>query len=159
MAQNIKVHFTIRSLLILSEVLVASDRPREAIGALKAAIVDNNHLRAALLLEQAAYLYILSPKPLFRKFAFHMALAGRHYSTCGNHNLSAQAYTLVLAVHCEHKWPFIDQHMHLSLGKESKSIRIIQKPLGYQFVFTQRMFLRNIKSFKANSNVSVKIRK
>ncbi|QDZ18133.1 trafficking protein particle complex III protein Trs85 [Chloropicon primus] len=113
---------TVRSLLILSEVLVASDRPREAIGALKAAIIDNNHLRAALLLEQAAYLYILSSKPLYRKFAFHMALAGRHYSTCGNHNLSAQAYTLVLAVHSKHQWPFIDEHMHLSLGKESKQI-------------------------------------
>lgn len=113
---------TVRSLLILSEVLVASDRPREAIGALKAAIIDNNHLRAALLLEQAAYLYILSPKPLFRKFAFHMALSGRHYSTCGNHNLSTQAYTLVLAVHSKHKWPFIDEHMHLALGKESKQI-------------------------------------
>ena len=113
---------TVRSLLVLSDVLVASDRPREAIGALKAAIIDNNHLRAALLLEQAAYLYILSPKPLYRKFAFHMALAGRHYSMCGNHNLSAQAFTLVLAVHCKHKWPFIDEHMHLSLGKESKQI-------------------------------------
>ena len=121
---------TVRSLLVLSEVLVASDRPREAIGALKAAIIDNNHLRAALLLEQAAYLYILSPKPLFRKFAFHMALAGRHYSTCGNHNLSAQAYTLVLAVHSKHNWPFIDEHMHFSLGKESKQIE--NTPLALQ---------------------------
>jgi hypothetical protein len=113
---------TLRSLILMSELLVASDRPREAIGALKAAIIDNNHLRAALLLEQAAYLYILSPKPLERKFAFHMALAGRHYSTSGNHNLSAQAFALVLAVHCQHKWPFIDEHMHLALGKESQKV-------------------------------------
>jgi len=28
----------------------------------------------------------------------------------------------VLAVHHQHNWPFIDEHMHISLGKESKQI-------------------------------------
>ena len=49
-------------------------------------------LRAALLLEQAALCLLRVAPPALRKFSFHMVLAGLRYAGCGQAALGARAY-------------------------------------------------------------------
>ncbi len=49
-------------------------------------------LRAALMLEQAALCLLRASPPALRKFAFHMVLAGLRYASSGQAALGARAY-------------------------------------------------------------------
>ena len=50
-------------------------------------------LRSALLLEQAAYCYLMcSPAALVRKYAFHIILSGYRFSKSGQKKHSSRAY-------------------------------------------------------------------
>ena len=40
---------------------------------------QESSLNAAVMLEQAAYCYLLSDPPFLRKYAFHLVLAGNRY--------------------------------------------------------------------------------
>jgi hypothetical protein len=42
--------------------------------------VQEQNLRAAMLLEQSAICYLRAVPPLWRKFGFHMVLAGHRYN-------------------------------------------------------------------------------
>lgn len=55
-------------------------------------VCQEEGLRAALLLEQAALCLLRVAPPALRKFAFHMVLAGLRYSSCGQSALGARAY-------------------------------------------------------------------
>ena len=44
---------------------------------------QDSDLRSALFLEQAAHCFINSPRPMVRKYAFHMILAGHRFSKAG----------------------------------------------------------------------------
>ena len=56
-------------------------------------VLQEDNLRAGLLLEQAAYC-LLSLQPAHkRKFAFHLVLAGLRYDMCEQKFLSRRAYT------------------------------------------------------------------
>ena len=58
-------------------------------------------LRAALLLEQAALCLLRVAPPALRKFAFHMVLAGLRYSSCGQGALGARAYRCDSRIACD----------------------------------------------------------
>ena len=49
-------------------------------------------LRSALLLEQAAYCYLMCNPPLVRKYAFHIILSGYRFSKSGQKKHSSRAY-------------------------------------------------------------------
>lgn len=54
---------------------------------------EDSDLRSAVLLEQAAYSFLASRKPLmYRKYAFHMVLAGHRYNKAGHKNHSMRCY-------------------------------------------------------------------
>jgi hypothetical protein len=55
--------------------------------------LQEENLRAGLLLEQAAYCLLALQPPHVRKFAFHLVLAGLRYDMCGQKVLSMRAYT------------------------------------------------------------------
>jgi hypothetical protein len=42
--------------------------------------LQEQNLRAAMLLEQSAICYLRAAPPLWRKFGFHMVLAGHRYN-------------------------------------------------------------------------------
>ncbi|KAK9823583.1 hypothetical protein WJX72_003982 [[Myrmecia] bisecta] len=92
----------------------------EANYALMKAHFQEENLRAALLLEQAAlYLLHISP-PGIRKFAFHMVLAGLRFNACDQKQLGLSAYRQVLGVYAGRQWSFIEEHLHDVLGKQSR---------------------------------------
>ena len=55
-------------------------------------VCQEEGLRAALLLEQAALCLLRVAPPALRKFAFHMVLVGLRYASCGQGALGARAY-------------------------------------------------------------------
>ena len=54
--------------------------------------MQEENLRAALLLEQAALCLLRVQPPSVRKFAFHMVLAGLRYNACDQKGLGTRAY-------------------------------------------------------------------
>jgi len=58
---------------------------------LRAAAQEEN-LRAALVLEQAAQCLLHTSPPHVRKYAFHMVLSGLRYNSCGQQQLGMRAY-------------------------------------------------------------------
>ena len=55
-------------------------------------LAQEDSVRAALLLEQAALFQLYTAPPLLRKFAFHTVLAGLRYNGCKQQNLGMRAY-------------------------------------------------------------------
>ena len=53
---------------------------------------QEENLRAALLLEQAAWALLRTQPPHARKFAFHMVLSGLRYNACQQASLGMRAY-------------------------------------------------------------------
>ena len=54
--------------------------------------VQEENLRAALVLEQAAQCLLHTSPPHVRKYAFHMVLSGLRYNSCGQQQLGMRAY-------------------------------------------------------------------
>ena len=57
-----------------------------------ALFIQEENLRAGLLLEQAAHCLLLQSPPHVRKFAFHLVLAGLRYDMCAQKGLAQRAY-------------------------------------------------------------------
>lgn len=54
---------------------------------------EDSDLRSALLLEQASYCFLYSTKPkMYRKYAFHMVLAGHRFSKGGQKKHALRCY-------------------------------------------------------------------
>lgn len=53
---------------------------------------EESDLLSALMLEQAAHCFIHAQRPLPRKYAFHMTLAGHRYSKAGQRAHSLRSY-------------------------------------------------------------------
>ena len=56
---------------------------------------QEENLRAALVLEQAAQCLLHTSPPHVRKYAFHMVLSGLRYNSCGQQQLGMRAYRCV----------------------------------------------------------------
>ena len=54
--------------------------------------MQEENLRAALVLEQAAQCLLHTSPPHVRKYAFHMVLSGLRYNSCGQQQLGMRAY-------------------------------------------------------------------
>ena len=59
------------------------------------AAVQEENLRAALVLEQAAQCLLHTSPPHVRKYAFHMVLSGLRYNSYGQQQLGMRAYRCV----------------------------------------------------------------
>lgn len=76
-------------------------------------------LRSALLLEQAAYCYLLSNPPLVRKYAFHIILSGYRFSKSGQKKHSSRTYRQGFQVYKDHGWDLSEDHILYTLGHQS----------------------------------------
>ncbi len=69
---------------------------------------QEENLRAALLLEQAALCLLRVSPPSVRKYAFHMVLAGLRYNACDQKALGMRAYRSA------HAQPFTSSALHFT---------------------------------------------
>ncbi|BDA40386.1 probable trafficking protein particle complex subunit 8 [Coccomyxa sp. Obi] len=114
------VRYATRAMLLAAEYARQHGAYNDANYALMKAHFQEENLRAALLLEQAALCLLRVSPPSVRKYAFHMVLAGLRYNACDQKALGMRAYRQVLSVYKGHKWAFIEEHIHDVLGKQCR---------------------------------------
>jgi hypothetical protein len=109
--------YATRAAFWLASYLTAAGRYMEAsIINVKAHLQEEN-IRAALLMERAAHLLLYAKPPRVRKFAFHMVLSGLRYTKGGAQNLAARAYSFALDVYKGSQWEVAEEHVREALGK------------------------------------------
>lgn len=85
--------FAVRATLFSCECLCGRGQFGEAAKQLIRMTSEDSDLRSALLLEQAAYCFLASPRLLMpRKYAFHLVLAGHRFSKAGQKKHSLRCY-------------------------------------------------------------------
>ena len=75
-----KPNFATRAIILSTEILKARGMFAEAAMEFIRMTGEDSDLRSALFLEQAAHCFINMRRPMVRKYAFHMILAGHRYS-------------------------------------------------------------------------------
>ena len=80
---------------------------------------EQRSVRAALCLEQAAYLFLhLLPTPLIRKYSFHLFRAGGLYHDSYQRMLGVRAYSAATLIYEQRAWFDIQDRLNHALGKE-----------------------------------------
>ncbi|CAG9465916.1 unnamed protein product [Pedinophyceae sp. YPF-701] len=94
---------------LLAWATMAARRWHEAVRALILASFEEQPLRGAVLLEQAADCY--KRLGMRRKWALHAVLAGHKYRIAGQASLGVRSYLSVEGVYLERGWDRIEEHM------------------------------------------------
>lgn len=80
---------------------------------------ESKDLRSSLLLEQAAYCYLLASPPSIRKYAFHIILSGYRFSKSGQKRHSSRAYRQGFQIYQGQGWGLSEDHILYTLGHQS----------------------------------------
>lgn len=87
---------------------------------------EDSDLRSALFLEQAAHCFINSSRPMVRKYAFHMILAGHRFSKAGQRKHALRAYCQALQVYKGKGWALAEDHINLTVGRQSFNLKQLE---------------------------------
>lgn len=133
-------NFAIRSTLLSSEVLKHCGEYGEAAMMFIKLTSEESDLLSALMLEQAAHCFINSQRPLPRKYAFHMTLAGHRFSKAGQRSHSLRAYKQSFQVYASRGWVLAEDHIHFTLGKQAHHLKQLTEGLeAYTHLVDQRL--------------------
>lgn len=109
-------------------------------------------LPSALLLEQAAYAFLMPVPPQYRKYAFHIVLAGHRYSKCGQRKHAFRCYKQAYQVFENREWSLAEDHIQYTIGKQAVSLKRLEeasralahllRPTSMQSTVQQAAFLR-----------------
>lgn len=113
--------------------------------------VDSD-LPSALLLEQAAYAFLMPVPPQYRKYAFHIVLAGHRFSKCGQRKHAFRCYKQAYQVFENREWSLAEDHIQYTIGKQAVSLKKLDeasralahllRPTSMQSTTQQAAFLR-----------------
>lgn len=145
--------FATRATLLSTECLKTAKLYNEAAKQLIRMTSEDSDLRSALLLEQAAYCFLQSqPKPLYRKYAFHIVLAGHRYSKSGQRRHAFRCYKQAYQVFENRGWSLAEDHIQYTIGKQaitlkqlheaSSALAHLLRPSSLQSCAQQSAFLR-----------------
>ena len=108
----------VRSAVEHATALTAIGAYREAHAPLvSASAFVHSDLRAALLLERAAFAFVRCHPPMVRKFASYMILAGARYVRAGAIAAATRCYSFALPVSNEYGWSAALEHLNTTLGR------------------------------------------
>ena len=86
---------------------------------------EESDLRSALLLEQAAYCFLNSTKPIMlRKYAFHMVLAGYRFSKAVQRKHSLRCYKQAYQIYQNKGWNLAQDHIHYTIGRQANILNL-----------------------------------
>lgn len=153
MLSNRLPQFATRATLLSSECLRTGRLYGEAAKQLIRMTSEDSDLRSALLLEQAAYCFLQSqPKPLYRKYAFHIVLAGHRYTKSGQRRHAFRCYKQAYQVFADRGWSLAEDHIQYTIGKQavtlkqlheaSQALAHLLRPSSLQSCAQQAAFLR-----------------
>ncbi|RHZ88010.1 hypothetical protein Glove_26g15 [Diversispora epigaea] len=111
--------YATRATILHYELLKFRNLYKDAPPALIRLTGDDSDLRSALFLEQAAHAFLRCSKPMVRKYAFHMILAGHRYVKCNQREHAYRCYLAASQVFENHSWSLVDDHINFVLGRQS----------------------------------------
>lgn len=117
-----------RATLLSTECLRQSRQHSEAAKQLIRMTSEDSDLRSALLLEQAAYSFLATSvmsasQPLYRKYAFHIVLAGHRFGKAGQRRHAFRCYKQAHQVFAERGWSLAEDHIQYTIGKQAVTLR------------------------------------
>jgi len=91
---------------------------------------DENDLKCALLLEQVAHCFLRNKRPMLRKFAFYLVLAGHRYGLASQRSCALHCYASALQVYKNTDWRLALDHIYFKLGKHYLSLNNLSQALS-----------------------------
>lgn len=144
--------FATRATLLSVESLRAAKMYIEASKQLIRMTSMDQDLPSALLLEQAAYSFLMAQPPQHRKYAFHIVLAGHRFSKCGQRKHAFRCYKQAYQVFRNREWSLAEDHIQYTIGKQAVTLKKLDeasgalahllRPSSLQSVTQQSAFLR-----------------
>jgi len=87
---------------------------------------DDDDLKSAVLLEQIAHCFLRGKRPLLRKFAFHLVLAGHRYGKASLRTCALLCYKAALQVYRRSGWTLAEDHINFTLGRQSYNLQQLE---------------------------------
>ncbi|XP_055532257.1 trafficking protein particle complex subunit 8 [Wyeomyia smithii] len=145
--------FATRATLLSLECLKMAKLYNEAAKQLIRMTSEDSDLRSALLLEQAAYCYLLATPPQYRKYAFHSVLAGHRFSKSGQRKHSFRTYKQAYQVFENRGWSLAEDHIQYTIGRQAINLKKLDeasnclshllRPSSLQSAAQQAFFLKD----------------
>jgi len=111
--------YALRACLMSTEALKARDMYPEAASEFIKLTNEDADLRSALLLEQAAHCFLHNKPPMYRKYAFHMILAGHRFSKAMQRKHTLRCYIHALQIYQHKGWNLAEDHVNFTIGRQS----------------------------------------
>lgn len=144
--------FATRATLLSVECLKASQLYVDSARQLTRMTSEDSDLRSALLLEQAAYCFLSSQPPYFRKYAFHSVLSGHRYTKAGQRKHAFRMYRQAEQVISNKGWNLAEDHIQYTISKQAITLKKLEeatqclshllRPSSLQSIQQQAGFLR-----------------
>ncbi|EDS29532.1 conserved hypothetical protein [Culex quinquefasciatus] len=145
--------FATRATLLSIECLKSAKLYQEAAKQLIRMTSEDSDLRSALLLEQAAYCYLLANPPQYRKYAFHSVLAGHRFSKSGQRKHSFRTYKQAYQIFENRGWSLAEDHIQYTIGRQAINLKKLDeasnclahllRPSSLQSATQQAFFLKD----------------
>ena len=120
-------YLVVRCALVSLECLRTQGMYAEAASQLKKLTSGNNDLQCAIMWEQVAQCYLRLKKPLLRKFAFYILLAGHRYQLASQHHCAVMCYQNALQVYGETGWDLAIDFINFTIGKLLHQLKEYEK--------------------------------
>lgn len=119
--------FAVRATLLSIECLKANKLFPEAAKQLTRMTSEDSDLRSALLLEQAAYSFLFSQPPFYRKYAFHSVLSGHRFTKAGQRKHAFRLYKQAEQVFASKGWNLAEDHIQYTISKQAITLKKLEE--------------------------------
>lgn len=121
--------FATRATLLSVECLKSAHLYCDAAKQLTRMTSEDADLRSALLLEQAAYSYLLAQPPFYRKYAFHSVLSGHRYTKAGQRKHAFRMYKQAEQVISNKGWNLAEDHIQYTISKQAIILKKLEEAI------------------------------
>ncbi|KAF7724948.1 Trafficking protein particle complex 8 [Apophysomyces ossiformis] len=120
-----------RATTMYYELLKARRMWKEVPTALVRMTGEDSDLRSALFLEQAAHCFLRAPKPMVRKYGFHLVMAGHRYGKSLQRQHAYRCYKMASLIVEDHEWSVAKNHIQFALGRQSFHLGRMEDAVKY----------------------------
>ena len=118
-----------RATMLLTELYRCRGQFREAASVFIRMTGEESDLRSALLLEQAAHCFLSMKPSMYRKYVFHLILAGHRFSKASQRLHALRCYAQSLSLYDNKDWKLAEDHIHFTIGRQSYSLGQVNEAL------------------------------
>nr|CAB3267230.1 trafficking protein particle complex subunit 8-like [Phallusia mammillata] len=120
-------YLSLRCALVSLECLGNKGMYAEAASQLLKLSNDNDDdLKSAMLLEQIAQCFLHTKRPLLRKFAFYVVLAGHRYGKALQKSCALACYKYAFQVYKGCGWSLAEDHINFTIGRHSFNLKQLE---------------------------------